>query len=118
MAEPQASSVEKRSLSPAVLIAAGLAVLDGVLALLFLALWAAQPDHLLSTLQSMAGICLLLGLAPILVGGWLLDRNRRKPGGVPGIVWARWAVLAGGVLTSVTLLIPMMAALSAITGGS
>ena len=59
----------------------------------------------------------LLGIAPILVGGWILDRNRKSGGKLPGAAWARWAVLAGGLLTTVTILIPLTAAVSRITGG-
>ena len=87
-------------------------MLDGFLATILLALWTIQPSNLLSTVQSMAGLCLLLGLAPFIVGGFLLERHSKTPGGIPGINWARWSILAGALLTAVSLLIPVMAAVS------
>ena len=114
---PTVGSAAENPTSRPVLIAAGLASLDGVLAVTLLGLWAFSPDTALSTIQAMSGLAFLLGIAPILVGGWILDRNRKSGGKLPGAAWARWAVLAGGLLTTVTILIPLTAAVSRITGG-
>jgi|GEM_PF-3118400 len=104
------------SLPRSVLIAAGLASLDGVMSVVLLALWSFSPDTALTTIRSMSGLALLLGIAPILVGGWILDRSRKVEGGIRGASWARWAILAGGLLTTVSILIPLTAALARITG--
>ena len=110
-----AASAEKQPLPAGVLAAAGLAVLDGALTLILLSLWTMAPGSAVSTVHSMGGLCLLLGVAPILLGGVLLDRNRKRSDGLPGVVWVRWSVLAGALLTSVNILIPMLAAFSAMT---
>jgi len=85
------------------------------MSVVLLSLWSFSPETALTTIRSMSGFALLLGIAPILVGGWILDRSRKIEGGIRGVSWARWAILAGGLLTMVSILIPLTAALARIT---
>ena len=45
-------------------------------------------------------------------------RSRKIEGGIPGVAWARWGILAGALLTAVSILIPVTAALSRLTSGA
>jgi len=112
------SGATGKELPRSVLVAAGLASLDGVMSIVLLGLWSFSPDTALTTIRAMSGFALILGLAPILIGGWILDRSRKIEGGIPGVAWARWGILAGALLTAVSILIPVTAALSRLTSGA
>ncbi len=105
-------------LPPIALIAAGLTAFDVIVALAIAALWSFQRDAALAVLPTIAGPLLLFGIAPVIVGGIIQNKARKHGAEMPGAHWGRWAIVAGVLLSTVTLMIPLAAALSSLSGGA
>ena len=71
---------------------------------------------LLAIVHAMAGISLLLGVSPIIVGGIIFNKNRQTGITMPGTQFAVWAIVAGVVMTLLTMAIPLVAAIQALIG--
>ncbi len=99
-----------------VLAAAGLAVFDSVIVVVYLALWAMNPESALAVIDALGGVSFLLGIAPIIVGGIILHKNKRAGGVTAGNAWANAGVVAGALLAMVTMLIPFLVALRSFLG--
>jgi hypothetical protein len=65
----------------------------------------------------MAGIALLLGVAPIVIGGLVLHTNKQAGTVMPGTPWAGVGILVGVMLSALTLLIPLLSAVRLLLGG-
>ena len=100
------------------LIAAGLTVFDAILAIAIVGLWSFQRALALEMLPTIAGPMLLCGVAPLIVGGLVYNESRRAGTEIVGAHWGRWAIIAGAFLSTITLLIPLAAAITALSGGS
>lgn len=110
----QASKAAKPALLP--LIAAGLSVFDGILGLGFVSMWVIDATSAMSLIQTLAGACILLGLSAIVVGGLVLNSSSRTGNRAPGSGWARASIVSGLFLLGVTVLLPLISALSVLVG--
>ena len=97
------------------LIAAGLTVFDAILTVAIVGLWCFARPAMMNILPALAAPALLFGIAPVLVGGVIQNRARKGKTAVPGDHWGRWGIISGVFLSSVTLMIPLMSALAALT---
>lgn len=97
------------------LTAAGLAVLNVILTFGMLAIWTLSPESVLQVVRSLSGLALLLAVAPIAVGGMIFSKNRQNGKEMPGTVWATWAIVAGVLLFSAFLFIPLVSAIVSLT---
>lgn len=101
---------------PIILAAAGLAVFDAIICLVYVVVWIVNPLTLLAIIQAMAGISLLLGVAPVVVAGVIFSKNRQTGVELPGTPFAVWAMISGTVMMTLTLAVPLVAAIQALTG--
>jgi hypothetical protein len=92
------------------LAAAGLTVFDSILIVVFLGLWSLNPEAMLAIIKTMAGITLLLAVAPIVIGGLILHTNKQTGTVMPGTPWASVAMIVGTILGGLTLAIPLLTA--------
>ena len=99
-----------------VLAVAGLTVFDSIIIVVFLSLWAVNAAAMLAIIKTMAGIALLLGVAPIVVGGLILHTNKQNGSVMPGTPWAGVGILVGVMLSGLTILIPLLSAVSLLLG--
>lgn len=109
---------EAQKLPPLPLAAAGFAVLDVLIAAAYIGMWAVQRETALAIIQAMAGLSMLLGIAPIVIGGLILNQNRRTESAMPGSSWANVSILSGLLLLAATVLLPLISALAVLVGGS
>lgn len=100
-----------------VLAVAGLSVFDSIIVVVFLSLWAVNPEAMLAIIQTLAGIALLLAVAPIVIGGLVLHTNKQSGTVMPGTPWAGVGMLVGIILAGLTLLIPLLSAVRLLMGG-
>ena len=100
------------------LIAAGLTAFDSIVAVAITALWSFQRATAFEILPAIAGPLLLFGIAPIIVGGMIQNKVRKEDVEIAGAHWGRWAIIAGVILSTITLLIPLSVALAALSGAS
>ena len=105
-APPAPATAQQQELPRLALIQAGLTVFDGVLLVVFVGLWFLAEDILFQILQRAAGFCLLLALIPIVLGGVILQKNKKAETPMPGTVFASLGMWIGVVLSMMTLLIP------------
>lgn len=116
--QPAANEEKPSSDLPTIVLAvAGLAVFDSIIIVVFLSLWAINPEAMLAIIKTMAGIALLLGVAPIVMGGLVLHTNKENGTVMPGTPWAGVGILVGVLLAGLTLLIPLMSAVRLLLGG-
>jgi hypothetical protein len=108
--EPIAKGQPGKDMPPIVLAVAGLAVFDAVIVAIYVALWVINPEAMLAIISTLAGISLLLGVAPIVVGGLVLHKNRQTGTTTPGTNWAVAGIVSGMVMSLATLAIPLLAA--------
>ena len=99
-----------------ILAAAGLTVFDSIIIVVFLSLWAVNPEAMLAIIKTMAGIALLLGVAPIVIGGLVMHTNKQSGKVMPGTPWAGVGILVGVMLSLVTILIPLLSAVRLLLG--
>jgi len=91
-----------------VLIQAGLTVFNGVLILVFAGLWLFGGDMLFHIMQRLAGVCLLLAMGPLILGGIILHRNKKLDKPIPGTIYATVGVWVGVTMAMMTLIIPTL----------
>jgi hypothetical protein len=110
---------EKQSseLPSIILAVAGLTVFDAIIIVVFLSLWAVNDEAMLAIIKTLAGIALLLSVAPIVIGGLVLHTNKQSGTVMPGTPWAGVGILVGVMLAGLTLLIPLLAAVKVLLGG-
>jgi hypothetical protein len=102
---------------PSIILAvAGLTVFDAIIIVVFLSLWAVNAEVMLAIIKTMAGIALLLGVAPIVIGGLVLHTNKQSGTVMPGTPWAGVGILVGIMLSALTILIPLLSAVSLLLG--
>ena len=99
-----------KDMPPIVLAVAGLAVFDAVIVGIYVTLWVVNPEAMLAIISTLAGISLLLGVAPIVIGGLVLHKNRQTGTITPGTGWAVAGIISGIVMSLATLVIPLLAA--------
>jgi hypothetical protein len=99
-----------------ILAAAGLTVFDSIIIVVFLSLWAVNPAAMLAIIKTMAGIALLLGVAPIVIGGLIMHTNKQNGTVMPGTPWAGVGILVGVMLSLLTILIPLLSAVRLLVG--
>lgn len=94
------------------LATAGLTALDGLLtaACLGLFLWDARAATPL--IQTAAPLLAIFGLAGVVAGGIVLVKNKRTGLAIPGSQWANPAVMAGLMLMTAAVFLPLLSALS------
>ena len=109
-AEPQTSSPR---LPPLLLAAAGLTVLNGLVAVGFFTAWIVAPSAALAAVRGTGGMGLVLGLIGVGVGGWA-QRKQKRSGEARASYWTTAAVLGGFAVMLIWLLIPMSAAVKSI----
>ncbi len=116
--QPAAAEEKSGNELPTIVLAlAGLTVFDSIIIVVFLSLWAINPEAMLAIIKTMAGIALLLGVAPIVTGGLVLHTNKQTGTTMPGTPWAGVGILVGVLLAGLTLLIPLMSAVRLLLGG-
>ncbi len=105
---PPAASLDpkQQDLPRLTLIQAGLTVFNGVLIVVFAALWFLAESTLFQILQRVAGFCLLLALVPIVLGGVILHKNKKAGAPMPGTMYATLGMWVGVILSMMTLIIP------------
>lgn len=91
-----------------VLVQAGLTVFNGVLIVVFAGLWLFGGDMLFHIMQRLAGVCLLLAMGPLVLGGLILHNNKKSPKPIPGLIYARVGVWVGVTMAMMTLIIPTL----------
>lgn len=102
---------------PSIILAvAGLTVFDSIIIVVFLSLWAVNPEAMLAIIKTMAGIALLLGVAPIVIGGLVMHTNKQSGRVMPGTPWAGVGILVGIMLSALTILIPLLSAVRLLLG--
>jgi len=94
-----------------VLICAAVAVFEGVLLALCLVLWATNIDFLAALIRDFGTFGLLLGFGGMVPGWMVLRRNKKNKASLPGTVWANASVLIASGLATLTLCVPIIAAL-------
>jgi hypothetical protein len=99
------------------LASAGLAVFDAIIVVVLLSLWAVNPEVMLAIVKTMAGILLLLAVAPIVIGGLIMHTNKQSGVVMAGTPWAGVGILVGAILASLTLVIPLLFAVRLLLGG-
>jgi hypothetical protein len=116
--QPAASEGKASTDLPSIVLAvAGLSVFDSIIIVVFLSLWAVNPEAMLAVIQTLAGIALLLAVAPIVIGGLVLHTNKQTGTVMPGTPWAGVGMLVGIILAGLTLLIPLLSAVRLLLGG-
>ncbi len=113
-----AAADEKASgdLPSIILAVAGLTVFDAIIIVVFLSLWAVNPAAMLAIIKTLAGIALLMGVAPIVIGGLVLHTNKQSGNIMPGTPWAGVGILVGVILSLLTILIPLLTAVRLLLG--
>lgn len=115
--QPAQSETESSTDLPSIVLAvAGLSVFDAIIIVVFLSLWAVNPEAMLAIIKTMAGISLLLAVAPIVIGGLVLHTNKQTGTVMPGTPWAGVGILVGMILAGLTLLIPLLSAVRLLLG--
>jgi hypothetical protein len=110
---PDTPAKESAEMPMMVLIEAGLTVFDGVLVVIFAVLWKTNPDILLQLMEGRAGIALLLGAAPVILGAVISKRNEKSGTEMTGSIWARVGLIVGTLMCLMTLAIPVLATIRA-----
>ena len=95
-------------LSKIVLVQAGLTVFNGIMLLVFSVLWLFDLGLLFQILQRAAGLCLLLALAPTVLGGFILHGNKRLAQPAPGTIYATAGLWIGVIMSMMTLIVPTL----------
>lgn len=113
---PAPAAKASADLPSIVLAAAGLTVFDSIIIVVFLSLWAVNPDAMLAIIKTMAGIALLLGVSPIVIGGLIMHTNKQSGTVMPGTPWAGVGILVGVMLSALTILIPLLSAVRLLLG--
>lgn|GEM_PF-4985664 len=113
-ATQQKESAEK--LPGFVVAAAGLAVFDTLMAAAYLFIWLGNGQAALLVIQALSGVSILLGLSAIVIGALIFNSNRRTGRTMPGTPWARAGIAAGLFLLGVTVMLPLISALSVLVG--
>lgn len=112
----KSKAAPEETLPPLALACAGLAVFDALIAGALIVTWTMQPQMVLTIIQTMAGVSLLLGVAPIVAGGLILNHNRQNYMVQPGTSWARVGIMSGLLLLAATVMIPLISALALLVG--
>jgi hypothetical protein len=76
-----------------------------------------NPEVMLAIVKTMAGILLLLAVAPIVIGGLIMHTNKQSGVVMAGTPWAGVGILVGAILASLTLVIPLLFAVRLLLGG-
>jgi hypothetical protein len=90
------------------LIQAGLTVFNTVLLVVFTGLWLFAGDMLFHIFQQLAGICLLLAMAPLVLGGVILHNNKKLDKPIPGTIYATVGMWVGLTMAMMALIIPTL----------
>lgn len=114
----QGAADKPQQLPPLVLALVGLAVVDGVVVLIMAGLWFTNFELLTRMLQGRATITMIMGLAAIILGAVVLQKNRSAGTSGPATMWANIAVAAGFGLCFITIGLPLVATLRAMMGVS
>lgn len=109
--------VDTAPLSTAALSAAGVGALNLLLTLICSIAWLVDEQIGLSIVAASNGLWVLLGFAGIGLGAYIQRQQKTSgvKGGTAGMV-ATAAVLSGGIIMSVAVLLPMFSAISSILG--
>jgi len=114
--KPVGGDAQSDAMPPIILAAAGLAVFDAIICLVYVVVWIVSPLTLLAIIQAMAGISLLLGVSPVVVAGVIFSKNRQTGIELPGTPFAVWAMISGSAMMMLTLAVPLVAAIQTLTG--
>jgi hypothetical protein len=107
--EAQASaSAPAQDMPTIALIQAGLTVFNGVMLVVFIGLWLFAGDMLFHIMQRLAGVCLLLAMGPLILGGIILHRNKKLDKPIPGTIYATVGVWVGVTMAMMTLIVPTL----------
>ena len=97
------------------LAAAGLAVLNGVLGGGIFATWLFQREAAVAAVRLVGAPCLLLAMAGIAVGSWVQYKRKAFDDDQQAGMWSAGATLTGLASAAVLLLIPISAAIEAMS---
>jgi hypothetical protein len=64
-------------------------------------------------MEGRAGITLLLGAAPVILGAVISKRNEKSDTEMPGSIWGRIGLIVGTLMCLMTLAIPVLATIRA-----
>ena len=120
---PAADHVQKQArnanaLSRLVLAVVAFTVIDAVIVVVYIALWAIDFGLLLTALQGRGWISLLLAVSPLILGAIVLQRNKNVAVKVPGTIWANTGIVVGTLMGLITLAVPILATLAQMTSPS
>jgi hypothetical protein len=116
-AEKPKPVVDTAPLSGLALAAAGLAAFNLLFTVVCAVAWLLDEQIGLSILGASNGLWLLLGMAAIGLGAYIQRQQKRAlvKGGTAGTI-STAAVLSGGIIMSVAVLLPMFSAIRSILG--
>jgi hypothetical protein len=106
--EPPEAHASASDMPTIALIQAGLTVFDGVMLLVFIGLWLFAGDMLFHIFQRLAGVCLLLAMGPLVLGGIILHNNKKLDKPIPGTFYAKVGMWVGVALAMMTLIVPTL----------
>jgi hypothetical protein len=116
-AEKPKPVVDTAPLSTVALAAAGLAAFNLLFTFVCTVAWLLDEQIGLSIIDASNGLWVLLGMAAIGIGAYIQRQQKRASvtGGTAGTI-STAAVLSGGVIMSVAVLLPLMSAIRTIIG--
>ena len=99
-------------LPPLPLAAAGLTALNGLLTLACFVLFVWNYRTATPIIQRSAPLLVFFGVAAVVVGAVILIRNKRSGRTMEGSIWANPAVVAGLLLMTASVFLPLLSALA------
>lgn len=115
---PAAQEAPPGKLPPLPLAAAGLTALNALLALACLGLFLWDYRAATRTIQGTAPLLALLGIAAVTVGATILVKNKRSGRAMDGSIWANPAVVAGLLIMTAAVFLPLLSALAMLVDDS
>ncbi len=84
-------------------------VIDAVVVVMYIAIWAIDFNFLVKAFEGRGWISLLLSIIPLILGSLLLQRNKKAGADLPGARWGKAGLAIGALTGLLTLAVPIVA---------
>ena len=99
----------QNALSRLVLAVIAFTVIDAVIVVVYIALWAIDFNVLLKAFEGRGWISLLFSAIPLILGAAIVQRNKNVAVKGPATTWAKAGMIVGALTGLITLAVPIVA---------